>query len=92
MCNELLHLMEGRYYLKLRDDMLESLQAGLTYTVLQPEGESHADLTKPVSPSYTMNIPLSSFQPCLSMNLQLRYFSTDDAPRPDPLKHPHDKP
>ena len=83
--------MEGCYCLKLRSDVLESLSSrAITKTILHPEGESHANLAKAVSPSFAMTIPLST--PAMpSANIHPLYFSRDDATAPETSNIPNDK-
>ncbi len=85
--------LEGCYCLKLRGDVLESLSSrAIAKSTLEPEGESHADLAKPVSPSFAMNIPLSIFLPCFLTNIHPLYFLRDDATGPETFNLPNDKP
>ena len=90
-CNQPRHRMEGRYYLKLQDDMLEFLSSRAQVERSSAHGEPslghQASLT-----TYTMNIPPSSFQPVASMRLYPPYFSRDDTPGPCLVTLQNDKP
>lgn len=83
--------MEGCFCLKPQSDVLESLSGrAMTKTSLQPEGESYADLAKPVSPSFAMNIPLWRRQPCLSPNIHSLSLSREDVTAPETYTLPND--
>ena len=73
--------MEGRYYLKLQDDVLEFLSSRLWPSVLPLRGYPTLCLQTGLI-TYTMNIPASFFQPCALMTLDAPYFVTDDTMGP----------